>query len=136
MQYFYLRKTAPGVRISFSADAPQDAGLGVNLFFATQPPAGSSTPRAEIALNCDSFPELGDATCRDYFERIPGWAPLLLSINQEGNREALGLRDRQSVVGALAPEYGYKRLYRFRSWVRRGFIEELWRSPRSSETML
>ncbi len=72
---------------------------------------------------------MGDAVCRDYFRRIALWAPLLLSINQEANREIRGPNDRQSVVGALLPEFGFTRRYRFRSWIRRGYVEELWSAP-------
>jgi len=83
----------------------------------------------DIVLNCDSFPELGDEVCRKYFALIKGWAPLLLSINQEANREIRGPDERQSIVGALLPEFGFTRLYRFRSWIRKGYVEELWRAP-------
>jgi hypothetical protein len=72
---------------------------------------------------------MGDAVCRSYFAQIPDWAPLLLSINQEANREIRGPHDRQTIVGALLPEFGFVRRYRFRSWIRRGYAEELWSAP-------
>jgi hypothetical protein len=52
-----------------------------------------------------------------------------MSINQEANREHRGPNDRQTVVGNLLPEFGYIKSYRFRSWIRKGFVEELWRTP-------
>ena len=130
MQYFYLRRTLPEASISLRSADEKVEGDGISLVFA---PSASQRLElsADIALNCDSFPELGDAVCRDYFGRIPHWAPLLLSINQEGNREIRGPNDRQSVVGALLPEFGFTRRYRFRSWIRRGYVEELWSAPAS-----
>ena len=128
MQYFYLRRTLPEANISLGGASEKVEGDGISLIFA---PSVSQRLElsADIALNCDSFPEMGDAVCRDYFRRIPQWAPLLLSINQEGNREIRGPNDRQSLVGALLPEFGFTRRYRFRSWIRRGYVEELWSAP-------
>jgi len=129
MQYFYLRKTLPGVRVEFRApsEKPSEAD-GIALFFAPRP-RESVWLRGDIVLNCDSFPEMGDEICANYFALIPQWAPLLLSINQEANRVVSGERDRQTVVSALLPKYGFVRRYRFRSWIRPGFVEELWSSP-------
>ncbi len=129
MQYFYLSRTLPGVEVRFRhAGAVADERDGVNLYFASHMQDGVRLP-CDIVLNCDSFPELGDEVCRKYFALIKGWAPLLLSINQEANREIRGPDDRQSIVGALLPEFGFTRLYRFRSWIRKGYVEELWRAP-------
>ncbi len=128
MQYFYLRRTLPEAKISLGSGDERVERDGISLVFAPRPSENLELS-ADIALNCDSFPEMGDAVCRDYFRRIPLWAPLLLSINQEANREIRGPNDRQSVVGTLLPEFGFQRRYRFRSWVRRGYVEELWSAP-------
>jgi putative sugar O-methyltransferase len=130
MQYFYLRRTLPDARVSFR-HAPTESSEraeGVDLVFASDIGEGARS-RSDIVLNCDSFPEMGDAVCRSYFAQIPDWAPLLLSINQEANREIRGPHDRQTIVGALLPEFGFVRRYRFRSWIRRGYAEELWSAP-------
>lgn len=129
MQYYYLRKTLPGVRVTFRVPGePASSGEGIDLLFASDPRL-LAPPHSDIVLNCDSFPEMGDAICRAYFEQIPRWAPLLLSINQEANREITGPSNRQTVVGALLPDFGFTRRYRFRSWIRRGYVEELWSAP-------
>jgi hypothetical protein len=128
MQYFYLRRVLPEAPVRFVHPSERPSEAGIDLLFATHM-RGSVKVEADIAVNCDSFPEMGDAVCRDYFGLIAGWAPLLLSINQEANRENRGPHDRQTVVGALLPDYGFTRLYRFRSWIRKGFVEELWRAP-------
>lgn len=128
MQYFFLRRAAPQLRVSLLAaqESPPLAD-GVDLVLAEN--AASAAPRADILLNCDSFPEMGDAVCETYFSMMADWAPLLLSVNQEANRAIGATGQRQSVVGALLQKHGYRRRYRFRSWVRRGYIEELWATP-------
>jgi len=131
MQYYYLRKTLPQVRIAFRYPFEnQLENEGVDLVFASELREGAQ-PRSDIVLNCDAFPEMGDAICRGYFAQIRDWAPLLLSINQEANREIRGPDDRQTVVGALLPKFGFVRSYRFRSWIRRGYVEELWSASNS-----
>jgi hypothetical protein len=134
MQYFYLRRSLPKVEVRFChPDAVRSDRDGIDLFFASHMQSGVFLP-SDIVLNCDSFPELGTAVCREYFSLVRNWAPVLLSINQESNKEIRGPSDRQVVVGQLLPEFGFTRLYRFRSWVRKGYVEELWSSRRSLGT--
>ena len=131
MQYFYLRRSLPEVEVRFChPDAVRSDRDGIDLFFASHMQNGVYLP-GDIVLNCDSFPELGTAVCRKYFSLVRDWAPVLLSINQELNKEIRGPMDRQVVVGELLPEFGFTRLYRFRSWVRKGYVEELWGSRSS-----
>ncbi|WP_159726108.1 hypothetical protein [Methylosinus sp. Ce-a6] len=128
MQFFQLRCALPDVPVAFRRPSEPSRGEGVDLVLAPQMD-DSWVIDADIIVNCDSFPEMGDAVCRSYFARIGGWAPLLLSVNQEANRE-IDASGRQSIVGALLPDYGFTRRYRFRSWIRRGYAEELWSAPR------
>jgi hypothetical protein len=131
MQYFYLRRMLPNVEVRFAYPTKaHEHRDGIDLFFASHVENGAVVP-SDIVLNCDSFPELGDEVCRKYFSIVRGWAPLLLSINQESNKEIRGPADRQVIVGALLPEFGFTRRYRFRSWIRKGYVEELWSSPRT-----
>ena len=131
MQYFYLRRALPEVDVRFChPDAIRSDRYGIDLFFASHMQSGVYLP-SDIVLNCDSFPELGTNICRKYFSLVWNWAPLLLSINQESNKEIRGPSDRQVIVGDLLPEFGFTRRYRFRSWVRKGYVEELWSSPRT-----
>lgn len=132
MQYFFLRRALPAdVPVAFRHPTEPSRGKGVELVLASH--IGDDADIAtDIVVNCDSFPEMGDAICRGYFAKIGAWAPLLLSINQEGNRQVGNLPERQSVVGSLLPDYGFTRRYRFRSWIRRGFVEELWSAAQPS----
>ncbi len=133
LQFFFLRRTLPDVPVRFRHPAAAARGTeGIDLIFASQLNADARV-KADIVLNCDSFPEMGEHICRRYFTTVGGWAPLLLSINQEGNRAIEGTSDRQIVVGDLLPEYGFRRRYRFWSWIRRGFVEELWQAPQGAK---
>jgi hypothetical protein len=127
MQFFALRRALPEASVQFRHPREPSRGEGVDLVLAPQID-DTTVIDSDIIVNCDSFPEMGDAVCRGYFARIGRWAPLLLSVNQEANRE-VDASGRQSVVGALLPDYGFRRRYRFRSWIRRGYAEELWAAP-------
>jgi hypothetical protein len=127
MQFFALRRALPEAPVQFRHPREPSRGEGVDLVLAPQID-DTTVIDSDIIVNCDSFPEMGDAVCRSYFARIGRWAPLLLSVNQEANRE-VDASGRQSVVGALLPDYGFRRRYRFRSWIRRGYAEELWAAP-------
>ncbi|HEY8213702.1 MAG TPA: putative sugar O-methyltransferase, partial [Methylocystis sp.] len=133
MQYFFLSRALPETRIAFRDPADAAGESGVDLVFAPLVDA-SAKIAADIVINCDSFPEMGDKVCRGYFEKIGRWAPLLVSINQEANRKVGDSGERQSVVGDLLPDYGFTRRYRFRSWIRRGYVEELWSAPAASDS--
>jgi hypothetical protein len=133
MQYFYLRRTLPAVEVRFCHPTHLNTDRdGIDLFFASHMQTGVFL-LSDIVLNCDSFPELGTDVCRKYFALIGNWAPLLLSVNQESNKEIRGPADRQVIVGKLLTEFGFTRLYRFRSWIRRGYIEELWSQRGSAQ---
>ncbi|MBG0810701.1 hypothetical protein IY145_15115 [Methylosinus sp. H3A] len=127
LQFFSLRRALPEAQVRFRHPREPSQGEGVDLVLASDID-DATVIASDILVNCDSFPEMGDAVCRSYFARIGRWAPLLLSVNQEANRE-VGSSGRQSVVGALLPDYGFTRRYRFRSWIRRGYAEELWSAP-------
>ncbi|WP_026191161.1 hypothetical protein [Methylosinus sp. LW4] len=127
MQFFALRRGLPEASVQFRHPHEPSRGEGVDLVLAPEIDDNARI-ESDIIVNCDSFPEMGDAVCRSYFARIGRWAPLLLSVNQEANR-VVGSSGRQSVVGALLPDYGFARRYRFRSWIRRGYAEELWAAP-------
>ena len=123
MQFFALRRSLPDVPVRFGAG---EAAGAVNLVFATDEAVGRSL-RADLVLNTDSFPEMAEAVCRSYFALLAENRATLLSINQEGGTP-IGTMGVQAVVGEILPEFGLRRQYRFRTWVRPGFVEELWTS--------
>ena len=121
MQFFALRRSLPDVPVRFGPAWTEGA---INLVFATDERVGS-TFEADLVFNADSFPEMGEAVCRRYFALLAASGSTLLSINQEAGTP-VGSRDVQAVVGEIIPDFGFRRRYRFRTWLRRGFVEELW----------
>lgn len=88
----------------------------------------------DLLLNQDSFPEMHPDYATGYLrtarEKVRHF---VLSINQEASAgqtatRLAGGRAMQGVVQDLASAVGgYRRVYRFRHWLRPGYIEELYR---------
>ncbi len=110
MQYFTLARSLPDVPLRFGPVAVEG---GINLVFATDDDLGPSLD-ADVVVNCDSFPEMGEAVCRGYFDLLAKRRARLLSINQEAARP-VGAAGVQAVVGDILPDYGFRRGYRFRT---------------------
>ena len=88
-------------------------GVGAGLFLFPPEPAE------------DSMPEMGDAVCRRYLERIREKSKLFLSLNHEA-QTPLPSGDHHSVVRALVGQIGgFAPQYRFPWWIRNGYVEEL-----------
>lgn len=131
LQYFTLKRLLPNQRIEIlkrGQSLPAEDGIYI---ITAQDAFDITNLSADLVVNVDSFPEMGDKLCKDYLTIIPRWAPLLLSINQESNREIEDKNNLQIVVSSLLSAAGFKRQYRFRSWINQGYAEELWASPSS-----
>jgi hypothetical protein len=127
-QYFYLRRALPNKTISIVL-TPSHKSSDVNIIPASVFGHLPSEWRWDAIVNCDSFPEMGESVCSQYFEAFRGRSPLLLSINQEANCPLTHNVNgpRQPVVSQmLRRRRGYRSLYRTRSWLRHGFAEELY----------
>ena len=78
---------------------------------------------------------MGVEVCTSYFDLIAQRARLLLSINQEANgpltNDIRGPR-QPAVAELLSKRSDFARVYRFRTWLRKGFAEELWRTSRGA----
>lgn len=115
----------------YGADALQlfgedDGGSPIRM---VPPKALRSGPpiTADVVFNQDSMPEMSDRAVRDYLgwiqERVRG---LFVSHNQESASPFDAVP--QLVVGELAKEFGgLRRISRQPSWVRRGYVEEIYR---------
>ena len=85
MQYYVLRMAMPDVTIKMLRDdEPVPTADGVYLVTAASFPRRTAE-RCDLVVNCDSFPEMGDDICRNYFDAIAERSRLLFSINQEAN---------------------------------------------------
>ncbi len=87
--------------------------------------------RYDLTLNQDSFPEMHPDYALSYLrEALENTRYGVLSINQEAAAPQTQARC-QSVVADLVREVGrYRRAYRFRHWLRAGYVEELYRPMR------
>jgi hypothetical protein len=72
----------------------------------------------DVILNVDSLTEMGIDVARDYLRSFVGKSNWFLSINHEGNE--FSVRE----IAAELPEY--KLMSRNRSWIRQGYVEELY----------
>lgn len=129
LQYFTLRRLLPEVKIEVLREGQSlSAATAISIIPANYAESIQAL-KANLIVNVDSFPEMGQEICEAYFKKIPQWSPLLLSINQEANREITQNDNRQTIVSAMLHKASYRRQYRFRSWIRQGYAEELWLSP-------
>lgn len=72
----------------------------------------------DVILNVDSLTEMGVDVARAYLRNFVGKSNWFLSINHEGNE--FSVRE----IAAELPEY--KLMSRNRSWIRQGYVEELY----------
>lgn len=122
LQGYFLLSTLPGVPIALYGEEAANAAIQLLPTYAFSSAAGPF----DLLFNQDSMPEIH----RDYsigYLREAGKKniPLYLSINQEA-RAMQNPVDRQTAVRELVEEAGgYRPQYRFRHWIRAGYVEEL-----------
>lgn len=79
----------------------------------------------DLLVNCDSFPEMGTETMKDYLSRKN--FRKVLSCNQESMVDRLGPHDILARVGDTVREIGgFRRLERSRFWMRKGYVDEVY----------
>ncbi len=121
MQGYWLSRALPSRTITLYGEQHLRKG-GIRLL----PPSEFTKSQYGLVYNQDSFPEMHRDHSRAYLRDTPQLAPLLLSINQEGEA-AQTASTSQPVVADLISEVGsYRRLYRFHNWLRAGYVEELY----------
>lgn len=82
----------------------------------------------EALVNCDSLPEMSADTATDYIQRIPSLCRNFLSINQEAAGQMWHLYTKQNKVPELVnTASGFHRVSRNLFWLRRGYVEEVYR---------
>jgi len=82
---------------------------------------------ADVVFNQDSMPEMSERAARDYLAWMQAHVRgLFLSCNQEAATPVDGIA--QLVVAELAADFdGLTRIARQPSWLRRGYVEEIYR---------
>ena len=123
LQGYYLLRALPGVPVRlYGEPADPPATVEVMPTFTFDRDDGP----VDLLFNMDSLPEMHPDYGLAYLRRARARpAGRFLSINQEA-RAMQSDRDRQTVVRDLAAQVGgYRRQYRFRHWLRAGYVEEL-----------
>ncbi len=123
LQGYYLLRALPGKVIRlYGESAPTPAVVEVLPTFSFDRDAGGF----DVLFNMDSMPEMHPDYGLAYLRRARARAArLFLSINQEA-RALQSKASRQTVVRDLVKQVGgYTTHYRFRHWLRAGYVEEL-----------
>jgi hypothetical protein len=124
--YFLMRSLGQdAVAIFGEADADRRDAIKIRPHWTIR----DNPVAAELFVNQDSFPEINKPEAMNYLAAMKNTgARYFLSINQEATTQNLAkLGTWQTKVWALAEEAGgFARLYRFRDWMRKGYVEELY----------
>jgi hypothetical protein len=120
LQGYFLSKALGSEQVSLFGEAQARVAIVPNLALDTV-----ETP-CDVVVNKDSMPEMPEPAMFEYMN----WAKvacegLFFSYNQEAQASFGG--ERQSLVpDAVAAVGGFKRVRRDLSWVRRGYVEEIY----------
>lgn len=130
IQFYCLKKLLKDVdvRLSLVPEGTDRSWEGVRIL-PTWRLADFEGGVFDLVFNMDGFPEMGEAVCEQYLAIIERRAKALLSINQEaGSPLATNpAGPKQALVPKVASRFpGFKRRYRFPSWVLKGYVEELY----------
>lgn len=120
LQGYFLSKALGATQVSLYGEAPARVVLVPNTALAAV-----QTP-CDVLVNKDSMPEMPKAAVLEYLAWArTGCAGIFFSCNQESTREVLG--DEQGMVPRLVEQTGgFARLCRDQSWVRAGYVEEIY----------
>ena len=114
VQGYFLINSLPDVKFSFTGSDSINKGIELRVpsdFF-------NSNEKYDLVLNVDSLTEIGKDDAIRYFKEIKKKAKYFLSINHEYNL---------FTISELAFEFPeFKLISRSRSWIRPGYIEELY----------
>jgi hypothetical protein len=121
LQGYFLLNTLPDAKIALYGEDTPDAAIRLLPTYAFNSAPGPF----DLLFNQDSMPEIhrdySIAYLRDARQKN---IPQFLSINQEA-RAMQNSNDRQTAVRELVEEAGgYRPQYRFRHWIRAGYVEE------------
>jgi len=87
---------------------------------------------ADWVINTNSLPEMGADTARDYVKSIRRVAKQgFFSINMEAKPMVYGYGEQNCVPELVAEVGGLRRISRNRYWMRRGYVEEVYRVQES-----
>jgi SAM-dependent methyltransferase len=125
LQAFQLMRLYPEKRIAlYGGDFDSNADIRVypTFMFGRAPEKYFS-----VTINVDSLPEMGWDNALAYIEAARLNSSRFLSINQEAAAPLGFAAERQIQIPEIFARAGLRKPeYRFRSWVRRGYVESFW----------
>jgi hypothetical protein len=129
VQGYYLMKTLPDANVVLYGETQANSNSirVLPTWCHKQAPDNSF----DLTFNQDSFPEMGSEIALEYLEQIKrNTRSFLFSINQE-SQAGLSAAERQGWMAKWAQQaQGYEQIYRFRHWLRNGYVEELFKIQR------
>jgi hypothetical protein len=127
IQGFYLLKSLADTKITLYGEpgANEDGErIAILPYFCT---ADMRSPRFDLILNQDSFPEIHEETVRDYLSWIKQASRrFFLSINHESQPPSSGTTPQLNVSKMVEDAGGFTRASRAQYWLRRGYVSELY----------
>lgn len=124
IQGYYLAKSLGGAAVSLFGESRASGSIAVLPHWLH---AASPAQAFDIALNQDSFAELGPDTVAEYLAGIRrATSTFFLSINQEAQAPSPVPGQHQVWVSRLVDEAGgFRRVLRAPYWMRAGYVEEV-----------
>ena len=113
-QAYFLGSSLPNESFTFNHHSLNELG---GFIFRQPDTFMQEYDQYDLILNVDSLTEMGIDVARAYLKNFVGKTNWFLSINHEGNE--FSVRE----IAAELPEY--KLISRNRSWIRQGYVEEL-----------
>jgi len=129
MTAWHLIKSLPGQAITLYGEPNREDVIRVLPYWLFP------QKKYGLVLNQDSFPEIERGVIERYLRDIRKATKYFLSINNEHQAPLFpGSEGRNLVVPEVIEKVGgFKRVYRFPFWLRKGYVEELYEiSPQSS----
>ena len=115
VQGHFLLQSLGDQKFVFNGEEAQDAGIHL----MTPSHFLKSNEKYDLVLNVDSLTEIGVEATRGYLSVIAKRAKYFFSINHENNEF--------SISDVVQEFEGFQLISRNRSWVRRGYVEELYK---------
>jgi hypothetical protein len=78
-------------------------------------------------VNIDSLPEIAQPEAEKYLLTASRCSSWFFSINQESQAMQTSIARQLHVAGLVAANGGYRPVLRVPSWIRAGYVEEMWR---------
>lgn len=124
--YFLSRALGASNAIALYNCEQKTFDTGASIRLVPHMEIGQITERIDIVINQDSFPELPETEVDRYLEWIVEKASYFMSLNQEAYSPVAGV-PQVLVSDRCMRQSRLERIVRNRSWVRNGYVEEIYR---------